>query len=56
MSPDDSEVHAAAIAATSQVQTRFHVGITNCRKLKWPMSGVISKDIMLIKNEGAYET
>jgi len=32
MSPDDSEVRAAAV--TSQVQTTFHVGITNYRKLK----------------------
>jgi len=53
MSPDDSEVHAAA-AATSQVQT-LHVGITNCRKLKWTMLGVISKGIMLAQNEAAYE-
>jgi hypothetical protein len=53
MSPDDSEVRAAA-AATSQVQT-LHVGITNCRKLKWTMLGVISKGIMLAQNEAAYE-
>ena len=56
MSPDESEVRAAAAdAATSQVQTTLHVGITNCRKLKWAMLGDISKGIMLVQNEGAYE-
>jgi hypothetical protein len=54
MSPDDSEVPAAAVA-TSQVQTTLHVGITNCRKLKWTMLGVISKGKMLLQNEAAYE-
>jgi hypothetical protein len=54
MSPDDYEVCAAA-APTSQIQTTFHLGITNCRKLERTMLGVISKGIMLVQNEGAFE-